>query len=547
MSGFDPLAAATARAVAGAQLAIETATLNLGVSAGAIQAQIQTGDLIEAIVLPPQNGSDRLSIFGKTIDAQLPPGVHPGAPLVLEVTGFSGQQIFVRNLGPADPLRPLPTVFIELPAERVASLPPSPVAQDDRAPSAALPLTVARTAEVRSPPTGGPVAPPREVFVAASVRPSAAAVPIASKTLDVRTLEPKPFDLRVPQSRTPALLDPVREPLRTAQPGSNVAALARLRVPVLPVTLAAVRLMNDAARHVSAAYARLDATLAKLPLADARLGSLRALINFTGRIDLAKGETLPEQLSAFVSHVVDGTENKLAQLVRLLAPAPDAQPESPAARSSAHAPEPASAPAATVSRDVPLPVAPEAAAQAVERTVAVSGELKVVMLSLLHDAPRGMTAPLAQAIGNAIAATTALQLNVLEAKTADPGSISIPLPAYFYEGGKPAQLRISRDPKNAGARMDGDNFSVSFVLDTKTLGTVAIDVRTASRAVTIDVKTERAAAAHRFRETLPQLRGRLEELRYRVASVAADVVRAAAPPPAPALRRSTDANVDLRA
>jgi hypothetical protein len=67
------------------------------------------------------------------------------------------------------------------------------------------------------------------------------------------------------------------------------------------------------------------------------------------------------------------------------------------------------------------------------------------------------------------------------------------------------------------------------------LGTVAIDVSTVGRTVSVNVKTEGAPAASRFRSTLDELRERLERLRYNVAGMSAAVAphRAADAAPAP--------------
>ncbi len=77
--------------------------------------------------------------------------------------------------------------------------------------------------------------------------------------------------------------------------------------------------------------------------------------------------------------------------------------------------------------------------------------------------------------------------------------------------------------------MDGDNFTLGFLLDTKTLGTVAIEVETSGRAVSVKVKTERDGAAKRFRDSFGLLRDRFESLRYRIAGMNAAVAARSMP------------------
>src|SRR5579884_248152 len=111
----DPLAAAISARVAAAEAAMLEAAINLGVSADVLQAQISTGDVLSATVLPPQNGQDLIEILGQRVAAQLPPGIHPGETLLLQVTELSGTQIYVRNLGAPDPQNPVAPTEIALP------------------------------------------------------------------------------------------------------------------------------------------------------------------------------------------------------------------------------------------------------------------------------------------------------------------------------------------------------------------------------------------------------------------------------------------------
>ncbi|MDE2483455.1 MAG: hypothetical protein KGN02_14865, partial [bacterium] len=204
MSGLDPLAALAAQLVANAQAAIAEAALDLGAATHALQAQLTVGDIITATVLPAENGSDRLQIFGQTIAARLPPGVNPGEQLALQVTGFTNAAILVRNLGAVDPQNPPPQPAIELPASApdapqravLRSVPTGEATPPEAPPSSPEPPTAAATT-----PSAPPLAPPRELFVAASVvpNPSAAAPPEAD---EAPPAPPDALEARIALTRT---------------------------------------------------------------------------------------------------------------------------------------------------------------------------------------------------------------------------------------------------------------------------------------------------------------------------------------------------------
>jgi uncharacterized coiled-coil protein SlyX len=378
-----------------------------------------------------------------------------------------------------------------------------------------------------------------------------------------------PAPSQVAPSIPPPLLGklPVSIPKNPVVVTPQSQLLSRLRVPISSSTLVAAKLIDDAARHLSSSYQRLDQVLSKLPTMDPRVGSLRSLLSFVGKLELRNSRALPEQVASFVSHVVGGAENKVAQIVRALtAVAEEALAEQTANAESAPVEEPPQTPVQlsnapvtgqppaqsipAVASQVELP--PAIAAHVAERTIALDHDVKTAIMALIQNPPREITPAATQALSSALGATTALQLNVLLSQNNDPGTIAIPLPAYFYEGGKPAHIAISRDAPKGGAAMDGDNFHVAFVLDTKTMGTIAIDLQTVGRAVSVNVKTERQSAASRFRSSLSDLRGRLEQLRYRVASMSADVAPPRAPKepaaPSPAVPvRNPKNNVDMRA
>ncbi|MHB8145926.1 MAG: flagellar hook-length control protein FliK [Vulcanimicrobiaceae bacterium] len=625
MSSFDPLAALGLDAVAAAQQAIAEATINLGVSSDVLQAQVSVGDVIPATILTPVGGNDLLSFLGQTVIAALPQGVYPGETLALQVTGFSGNQILVRNLGVTDPDNLPAPVALEPQAGTPASAvlqseaPPSPQAaaaapaSSKASPADPVPLRIpmqqgaspppaAPASPVAPPPPAG-LAPPASVFVAAALRagsppPPPANVPAAAQTTAIpaqpvqAAIEARIATARatsadagtrsgsVPeaeQGTTSATTDAAasvqaritppddggRPVIVMRAPGTAVlppaarsaeeTLLARLRIPLTPATLAAARIVGDGARSIPRAFGDLERALAGVPMGDARVPSLRALMGFSGRIDLSNTRALAEQLASFVSNVLDGRESKFAAIVRAAIARGPASETPPAPQTSEQGSAMSGARSALAQPEPPVaqPLPPATQAQVAERAAALEFDVKSAVMALVQTPPAGSPPGLPAALGNALNAITALQMNVLNAQQNDPNSILVPLPVFYRDGGAPAQLRIARDGGN-GKQLDGDTFHVAFVLDTKTLGTVAIDLQSAGRAVSISVKTERSGSAQRFRSSLDDLRSRLEHLRYRVAAIAADVapVRSSqetAPEPAETTGEPPLGQLDLRA
>ncbi|HUA07814.1 MAG TPA: flagellar hook-length control protein FliK [Candidatus Acidoferrales bacterium] len=639
MAGFNPLAALAAQALANAQAAIDEATLSLGADVAVLQAQISVGDVIAAVVLAPQGGTDLLSFLGQTVPAQIPPGINPGETMLLQVTGFTNTAVIVRNLGTQDPQNPVPVVNVELPPQEPGAAqsailttivpqesqqqePTAPVAAQTSAPVVAqtsapvVPQTnvPVQTTPVNAPPAQPPpppppatqtiarnnVAPPRELFVAASVRAkippqelnaralarelaeeaqelpaggdsevearlalnrassSPAAPPVwaqnaktqstqtqsaqtqntqaqnaGAQNASQKTAPPSPrFPVAPPIIRQAAAEEEeqivIQRPSVSSTPASAEAALlARLRVPITPVTLAAARVINTATQSVTASFERLESVLSKLVSeGDTQKGgtsALRSTLAFVSRFDLRNARALPEQIATFVTDVLDGAESKVAQAVRawtqLAAPENAAQGESQQTQTAVQA-------------------------QAAERVAAMEYDVKSAVLALIADSSRADSPAVLAALRDVLTATTALQLNVLSAQNGNPNAITIPLPAYFHEGGEPVTLHIERDAPNGKNAMDADNFHIAFILDTKSLGTVAIDLQTVGRSVSVDVKTQASSFANRFRDTLGDLRSRLEQLHYSVASIIAGVAPASgaktekSEPPQPAERRS---------
>jgi hypothetical protein len=374
---------------------------------------------------------------------------------------------------------------------------------------------------------------------------------------------PPPYVAPPPPAPMPSQIVPAATAPPVAPTTPEEALLTRLRVPVAPMTLAAARLAGTAASILPRILARLDARLASLPATDPAVSAVRTLAAFATRIDPGNARALPQQLMAYVSDVIESREGKLADIVRaIVAASPDRTPAiaTSAQRAPADAVSETPPPAAQTQQTAPAPddanqqtaaLPPSVAAHVAERSAALQYDLKAAVAALADSPAHGSSPAVGAALGEALVAMTAVQLNVLAAQQNDPSAITIPLPVFYHDGGRPVQLRVAREaPK--GGRIDADNFHISFVLDTRSLGTVAVDLQTVGRAVSVNVKTEASPAANRFQKTLDDLRGRLGDLHYRVAAMSAAVAphRAGAAPPVASAESRTEAPKsawDLRA
>nr|MDQ6924813.1 flagellar hook-length control protein FliK [Candidatus Eremiobacteraeota bacterium] len=171
-------------------------------------------------------------------------------------------------------------------------------------------------------------------------------------------------------------------------------------------------------------------------------------------------------------------------------------------------------------------------------------DLKQTLLAVAADP--ATPAALAPSLAGALTALTAVQVHAAQALAANPDGLSFSIPLATQHGSANAQITVKRDaPQARGTRLDGENFRIAFVLDTAHFGTVAIDLVTVGRDVTVDVRTDSAPAMRAFRDQLGTLTARLESLRYRVASAGASVgptsVVAGEAPRAPA----SDANATV--
>ncbi len=315
-----------------------------------------------------------------------------------------------------------------------------------------------------------------------------------------------------PETPAPASLASFRDP---------VALVRALNLPVTPTNTAAARLALDTPQRLPAALATLESALPQVD--DPRVATLRTLTAWLGKMEPSSPQ-LASQISSFVDNVVSGNEPKLAQLLaaQLAADEPAAPPPPPAAAQGA---------ATTAGTPLPPPPAPAlpvvALAQIAERGAALSVDLKTQLLALINAPPAGAEESdvLLPAASSALTAITAVQLNAAQAMNASPQTISFTLPMWLGSGYAQARVAIDRDaPEPGGSRaLDGDNFHIAFVLDTKHLGTVTVDLQTVGRSFSLAVKAESELSAKRFAESLARLTGRLETLRYRVNSAEATV------------------------
>jgi hypothetical protein len=547
----EPLTAAvTANADLAALIDAELAAL--AADAQALRALLVEGAVVTARVMPSNGLTDLLEIAGRRVAASLPPTVRPGEAVQVQVTGFDGDRILLRIVGTgADAaVEPGPPNLALVPDAAIAPLPPSATVPEAPAPVASAPPAAPPT------PPGQGAAAFAAVQSRASVVP-AQAVPNAAVELPAQTViatpEPTSIEARIAATRAAVAPPAAPAPARTVVPAAEVPAgprfvappqfapksspaqpvpaatvmapaarstglsayaepvalLRALKLPVTPGNVASAALALQRPDRLPAALAALERALPRAD--DPHVATLRALLGFVGRID-PRSPVLATQIAAYVEHVVDGNEPKLATL--LAATRAAAQPE---AAPSGAAPPATAAPAASDPHRPTL-----AAALAAERHAALGADLKQTLLAVAADPATPES--LAPSLANALTALTAVQLNAAQALAAQPDGIAFTIPLTTAHGTSSAHISVKRDAPGApGARLDGENFRIAFVLETAHYGTVAIDLVTVGREVTVDVRTESAAAMRSFRDALGALTTRLEALRYRVASAGASV------------------------
>lgn len=656
MSSLNPLAGSAAAAGAADPVALEIAALKA--DAEALRLLLASGDIVAAKVLPFNGLTDLIAILGKRVAASLPPTVRPGDTLVLEVAGFDGDRIIVRNLGvetnvqrgtaqqanagaaaaedslfetfTPGPLteEALTALAADLEAATPRAQAPTNAAQaagaqtsesGDAAASGAPQAAEAESgAEQRTaretppqspgspaPPAGYPrvtiAVPPRAIETDRSIEARLIAARTPAKPPPIRTASNAPVGRPTPASpqpagptspgsraaasatpqpirtpapalaaampRTPAWIETTSRPAAATSvpaepeaatptprgaaqtaasaqnaesaPASNAPRSARtyqepvillrsLHLPVTPTNVAAAKLALETPQRLPVALAALERSL-PLGNADPRVNAMRTIAAFVTNLD-PRSENFASQLSAYISHVVEGPEPKLAQLLQTLAsheaPEEDTPPSGPAERAPAQPQNtPQSAAQAATQPDVATIARtdPVAAARIAERSAAIDADLKTQLQSFISQPPPNTSPAAMGAAQTALAALTAAQISNAAGQQ-DPRAVTISIPLPFMGNGDPARIKISREKPQSKERLDADNFHIAFVLDTKNVGTVAIDLQTVGRAVDLAVKSETPRYAAAFKTMLEQLGGRLEQLHYNVVSLASDVV-----------------------
>jgi hypothetical protein len=417
-------------------------------------------------------------------------------------------------------------VNVPAPASPASSLPP---------PSASAPVPPPAAGQAPAPPSASATAP-----APAAPAPANAGAPPAAPSL--RFSFPPPivpsarFGDAAPAAAAPASGGSAATPAGGAAYRDPVALVRALGLPNTPTNVAAAKLALASPQRLPAALATLESALPQS--GDPRVATLRTLTAWVGKLDPASPQ-LAAQISSYVDNVVTGNEPKLAQL--LFAQLASDQAEAPLPAGAAASEAAAAAPGADA--PIPIPQTPAlpimALAQAAERTVALSFDLKTQLLSLINAPPPGTEGSddLLPAASTALSAITAVQLNAAQAMNLTPQTMAFTLPMWLGSGYAQARVAIDRDaPEPGGSRaLDGDNFHIAFVLDTKNLGIVTVDLQTVGRAFSLSVKTENEGSAKRFGDALGMLTDRLQTLRYRVNSAEATVAaRGNAAPPATA-------------
>ncbi len=549
----------------------------LAADAQALQQQVSVGDVVTATVLPSNGLGDVLNILGSRVAASLPPTLVPGDVITAKVTGFNGTQILLQVLSSTS--GPVPATTAASPA---AAPPSGPTTTAPSPPSATAPSSASVAASIRpNAPAPSPVVPglaPDEPIVIPGRQslipgaPGTTLVPAAlggiearlaaARAASVTLAAPVPLpaaSLRSPPAfpgaPAPVSLPPAPAvPLRAfvvppqiasrsedvpsvgartgvAAPAASPAAqtigsfldptalVRALRLPVTPSTIAAAKLAIATPARLPVALATLENALPNGN--DPRIATLRTLAAFVGKIDPGSSQ-LAAQIEAYVDHVVSGSEPILADLLNAHVAAAAPPATATAAPPATAAPAAGTAPSAAAAAAEPaLPVV--ALAQIAERAANLAGALKEQLFSLIAGAPAGRGGEDAvPAAASALTAVTSVQL--LAAQAATPQTFSFAIPMWLGSSYAQAQIAVDRDAPDApNVPLDGDNFHIAFVLNTKNVGVVAIDLQTVGRAFSLAVKTENLRTAQRFGDELSRLTDRLESLRYQARSVEAIV------------------------
>jgi len=376
-------------------------------------------------------------------------------------------------------------------------------------------LPVPGASAARSNPLPPPPPPPSGALPAGPVRPFVAPPIVTRSTTVVPAAPAAPAAPGAPAAAGAPGPATAAEPAAVVARGlavyaEPVALLRSLRLPVTPTNVAAAKLALEQPQRLATAIATLERAL-PASTSDPRIATLRTIAAFIGRLD-PRSPTLATQLASFVDHALEGSEPKLGALLAATQDAADAQ----------RAIDPATIDADAKPQDPAATVPTAQLAQGVARAAALQYDLKTQLLAIVQDPPPNVTAALANAVSDTLTALTAMQMQTLASQTSQ--SVNLNVPIALPNGTANAQIRIDREaPEPGGTPLDGDNFHIAFILETASLGVVAIDLVTVGRTVTLDIKTEATLAAMRFSKLLEQLAERLRGLRYTVAKAQAGV------------------------
>ena len=287
-----------------------------------------------------------------------------------------------------------------------------------------------------------------------------------------------------------------------------VQLLRTLRIPVTPTALTFAKLVTAQPEQVATALRALESALPNSD--DPRITTLRTLAAFVGTLE-PESETFTTQVASFLSHVSVGPEPKLLSLVQPQSASPQAVDET------------------------------AAAAHFVERLAATDADLKTQLVAVLSSPQPETTLGDTGAVvaRNALTALVAQQLGTVASQQSQPPVWTFTVPITIDQQLYPARVKVSRDkPEGENGPLTGDDFHIAFILDTKRFGTVAIDVHSVQRSVSVAVRTERPSAATTFKSALAQLGDRLQTMKYNVKSLEAATTKTKAetissvPPPA---------------
>ncbi len=436
----------------------------LAADAKTLAARLNAGDVVAAIVLPSNGLTDLLDIGGLRVAAELPPALLPGETITVQVVGFSGDRINLQ------------VIATQPPPESAVPAPPrsaQPVADQIRAAigrPAARPAAPSATAVPRRPPppaasTAGPKA------IEARLAASHAMMPGAGRPVGA----PPAPTLRPLISMRPSMA--AGSPRVAAQFAQPAALLRALHLPATATNEALARLALESPEKLPNALAVLERAVADQT--DSRLATLSTLASFMARLEPGS-PVLATQVAAYVDNVVTGREAKIAALL-------GAEPADP----------------------------PSVARVEAART-ALDYDLKSQLLALAAepDMSAASGGKLDDAVAGALTALTAVQLKAAAALAMHPDGFAFTLPVMIAGRVVPARIRIAHDSARTAAA--DRSVRIGFSLETQRLGTVAVDLAAAGRAVSLGITAEGAGAAAQLEAKLGDLPARLERLDYRV-------------------------------